>query len=149
MEQSEHHLESICKICNTHSVYIWYFLHFSAHLFCILFIYSIIFPITYCSIGRSKHVFFKSGPLGEGFCAFRPQIRILHAKILPWNTSWAHMAWFWRYWKISDSINSSSSVVFSYFRALGEGFDTFRPQIRILHAKILPWDTSWAHMARF
>ena len=31
---------------------------------------------------------------------------------------------------------------FSYVWPQGEGFGTFRPPIRIMHAKILPWDTS-------
>ena len=43
--------------------------------------------------------------------------------------------------KISNEI-FQMILMFSTFWPLGEGFGTFRPQIRILHAKILPWDTS-------
>ena len=43
-------------------------------------------------------------PLGEGFGNFCPQFRIQHAKILPWDTSWAHMAWLRRFYEDENDV---------------------------------------------
>ena len=52
-------------------------------------------PIFRSRVENMVNMFSKISTLDLKFASRDRQHRILHAKILPWDTSWGHIAWFW------------------------------------------------------